>query len=62
MIMVKQKMDKVLLLTDREELDSYIQSLQQLYLDAVNHRVPKARIKQKDYKILDFLEFEEVKK
>lgn len=60
MIIVKQKMDKVILLTDREELDQYIQSLQQLYLDAVNRRVSKARIKQKDYKILDFLEFEEV--
>lgn len=44
---------------DKADLDTYIQSLQQLYLDAVDHRVTKARIQQKDYKILDFLEFEE---
>lgn len=51
--------DKVTIHMEKGELDTYLQSLQRLYLDAVDHRVTKARIQQKDYKILDFLEFEE---
>ena len=57
MIVISNK-GKITIQLEVEELDNYIHSLQRLYLDAVNSDVPKNRIMQKDYKILDLLELE----
>lgn len=57
-VIVISNKGKITIQLEKAELDDYIQSLQMLYLDAVNHKVTKIRIRQKDYKILDLLDLE----